>query len=188
MTALRAPQELYPGNFKPTPAHHFMRLLHDKGVLARVYTQNIDSLEALAGIPREKINGETFATFGDYNRALRTSKLSIMGYGWQLDYPDAENVLQLFYGPNAAPGSNASNYDNPEYNRLFRQTKTMQPGPERTEIYRRMNRMLIEDCVGIIGLTRSHVSLWHKDVKGLPDTAILGGFWLRFVDVDAATP
>ncbi|MEQ9736424.1 MAG: ABC transporter substrate-binding protein [Algiphilus sp.] len=157
-------------------------------VLAREMFESFRGRMVDVGIPREKINGETFATFGDYNRALRTSKLSIMGYGWQLDYPDAENVLQLFYGPNAAPGSNASNYDNPEYNRLFRQTKTMQPGPERTEIYRRMNRMLIEDCVGIIGLTRSHVSLWHKDVKGLPDTAILGGFWLRFVDVDAATP
>jgi hypothetical protein len=30
------PQELFPGNFAPTLAHVFMKLLHDKGLLLRV--------------------------------------------------------------------------------------------------------------------------------------------------------
>lgn len=29
-------KELFPGNFAPTPAHSFMKLLHDKGLLLRV--------------------------------------------------------------------------------------------------------------------------------------------------------
>lgn len=44
-------KELYPGTYAPTPTHHFMRLLHDKGLLLRCYSQNIDSLERLAGLP-----------------------------------------------------------------------------------------------------------------------------------------
>ena len=48
----------------------------------------------------------------------------------------------------------------------------------------RMNEMLIDDCVGVLGLTRSRVTLWHKQVRGLPDRQVLGGFWLRFVDVE----
>lgn len=48
-------QELFPGNYDPTPTHYFMRLLHEKGLLTRVYTQNIDSLETLAGIPKNKV-------------------------------------------------------------------------------------------------------------------------------------
>ena len=32
-------QELFPGNYLPTPTHHFMRLLHDKGLLLRCFTQ-----------------------------------------------------------------------------------------------------------------------------------------------------
>ena len=32
-------QELFPGNFKPTPTHHFMNLLHQKGLLLRCFTQ-----------------------------------------------------------------------------------------------------------------------------------------------------
>lgn len=35
----RLAKELFPGQFRPTPAHHFIRLLHDKGLLLRCYTQ-----------------------------------------------------------------------------------------------------------------------------------------------------
>ncbi|XP_063566902.1 NAD-dependent protein deacetylase sirtuin-3, mitochondrial isoform X11 [Gorilla gorilla gorilla] len=38
-------KELYPGNYKPNVTHYFLRLLHDKGLLLRLYTQNIDGLE-----------------------------------------------------------------------------------------------------------------------------------------------
>ncbi|XP_050069214.1 NAD-dependent protein deacetylase sirtuin-2-like [Anopheles maculipalpis] len=48
-------KELYPGTFKPTPSHYFVRLLEQKGLLVRHYTQNIDTLERIAGISEEKI-------------------------------------------------------------------------------------------------------------------------------------
>lgn len=32
-------KELYPGKFKPTPCHYFMKLLSDKGILLRHFTQ-----------------------------------------------------------------------------------------------------------------------------------------------------
>ncbi|KAK9476476.1 DHS-like NAD/FAD-binding domain-containing protein [Lipomyces japonicus] len=48
-------QELYPGKFQPTYFHSFLKLLHDKGVLLRVYTQNIDTLERIAGVPSNKV-------------------------------------------------------------------------------------------------------------------------------------
>lgn len=46
---------LYPGNFHPTSFHRFIRWISDLGVLKRVYTQNIDTLERLAGVASEKI-------------------------------------------------------------------------------------------------------------------------------------
>lgn len=48
-------KELYPGSFNPTPSHYFVRLLHEKGLLLRHYTQNIDTLERIAGIPDDKL-------------------------------------------------------------------------------------------------------------------------------------
>jgi len=45
-------REIFPGQFKPSPSHHFIRKMEDRGVLLRNYTQNIDTLERVAGISR----------------------------------------------------------------------------------------------------------------------------------------
>lgn len=47
--------ELYPGKFMPTRFHYLLRLFQDKKLLKRVYTQNIDTLERVAGIEDEYI-------------------------------------------------------------------------------------------------------------------------------------
>jgi NAD-dependent histone deacetylase SIR2 len=48
-------KELYPGKFRPTLTHSFIKLLSDNGLLGLCLTQNIDTLERRAGIPAEKI-------------------------------------------------------------------------------------------------------------------------------------
>ncbi|XP_063231835.1 NAD-dependent protein deacetylase sirtuin-2-like [Bacillus rossius redtenbacheri] len=48
-------RELLLARFEPTPCHYFVRLLHEKGLLLRLYTQNVDTLERAAGLPAEKI-------------------------------------------------------------------------------------------------------------------------------------
>ncbi|MFT5211625.1 MAG: oligopeptide transport system substrate-binding protein [Flavobacterium sp.] len=135
------------------------------------------------GFPEEKVEYESFASFGDFNKAVKEAKIMIVGMGWGLDYPDAQNTLQLFYGPNGSPGSNNANYDNPEYNQLYKQASVMQPSPERTQIYRKMNNMLIDDCVSITGVSRNVIMLWHKKVVSFPDSQMVGGFHLKFVDL-----
>ncbi len=47
--------ELYPGRYRPTVTHCFIKLLYDKGLLLKLFTQNIDCLEREAGVPGEKI-------------------------------------------------------------------------------------------------------------------------------------
>ncbi|MCJ1252171.1 Sir2 histone deacetylase Hst2 [Trapelia coarctata] len=47
--------ELYPGKFRPTISHSFVALLSDKGLLLKLFTQNIDCLEREAGVPDEMI-------------------------------------------------------------------------------------------------------------------------------------
>jgi len=48
-------REIFPQNISPTTTHQFFSLLHKKGLLRRIYTQNIDALEYLAGVPEDKI-------------------------------------------------------------------------------------------------------------------------------------
>lgn len=134
------------------------------------------------GYPTERFVAKPFASFGDYYQAVTNVELDLFFLGWTLDYPDAQNTLQLFYGPNAAPGANSYNYRNPEFDALYERSRTMQPGPERTALYRAMNRMVIDDCVVISGLSRTRIHLWRKDVIMLPDRETLGGYFIRFVD------
>ena len=47
--------ELYPGKYHPTITHSFVRLLSNKDLLLKLFTQNIDCLEREAGVPGEKI-------------------------------------------------------------------------------------------------------------------------------------
>jgi NAD-dependent histone deacetylase SIR2 len=48
-------RDMYPGKFRPTIAHSFIKLLHDKGLLLKAFTQNIDCLEREAGLPEDAI-------------------------------------------------------------------------------------------------------------------------------------
>ncbi|KAJ6584033.1 class I sirtuins SIR2 family protein [Mycena vulgaris] len=47
--------ELYPGKFRPTITHSFIRLLAAHSLLHTCFTQNIDTLERIAKVPDDKI-------------------------------------------------------------------------------------------------------------------------------------
>lgn len=55
---------MFPGKYKPTLGHFFIRLMEQKGLLLRNYTQNIDTLEREAGITSEKLV-EAHGSFSD---------------------------------------------------------------------------------------------------------------------------
>ena len=74
--------------------------------------------------------------------------------GWLADYPDPENFLFLLYGPNGKVkfgGENASNYSNPEYDRLFEAMKDMDNTPQRLALIKKMEALMQDDAVLIFG-------------------------------------
>ncbi len=141
---------------------------------------------AAAGIPNEQLRRRAFANFGDFSRAIAGGELDLFLIGWTMAWPDALYALQLFYGPNAAPGANSFNYSNPEFDRLFEHAARLDDSDERTALYRRLNEMVIDDCVHIGSLSRTRLHLWPRHVLMLPDREMLGGYFLRFVGIEAA--
>ena len=51
----RLVREIYPERLEPTLTHRFFKLLDNKGILTRVFTQNIDALEFLPHLDPEKV-------------------------------------------------------------------------------------------------------------------------------------
>jgi oligopeptide transport system substrate-binding protein len=92
-------------------------------------------------------------------------------YGWIADYPDPENFVFMFYGPNKRPGPNAPAYANPQYDSLFEQMRAMPDNAERIKIIDQMRGIVVEDCPWIytaypetFGLTHS----WFHNYKPSP--------------------
>ncbi len=151
-------------------------------VTERQMFEQFRSFLAAIGYPEENIRPLTYATYGDYARAYINREVMLITSAWTMDYPDAENTIQLFYGPYASPGTNAANYNNEEFNRLYRASSSMQPSADRTAMYRKMNDLVIEDCVAISGISRTLVMLWDRKMAMLPDREFVGGYYIRFVD------
>ncbi|KAI0731379.1 SIR2-domain-containing protein [Earliella scabrosa] len=63
--------KIYPSNFIPSPCHRFIKLIEEKGKLLRNYTQNIDTLETLAGVQRVVQCHGSFATASCINCRVR---------------------------------------------------------------------------------------------------------------------
>ncbi|KAF8801346.1 SIR2-domain-containing protein [Phlegmacium glaucopus] len=54
--------QIYPSNFVPSPCHRFIKEVEVRGKLLRNYTQNIDTLETLAGVEKVLQCHGSFAT------------------------------------------------------------------------------------------------------------------------------
>ncbi|MCB9743816.1 MAG: hypothetical protein H6740_14545 [Alphaproteobacteria bacterium] len=123
-------------------------------------------------------------TWPQMTEKMRKKEFQIAGLAWGFDYPDAQNILQLLYGPNKAPGINRSNYDNPAYNALYDQASTMSDGPERDALYAQMARMVAEDVPWVVRVHRLRAMLNQPWVTGFKYTDVHEQHW-RYVHVDA---
>ncbi len=121
--------------------------------------------------------------FPELQRKITRRSIMLYGIAWSADYPDAENFLQLLYGPNKAPGANGSGYDNPEFNSLFKTASVMQASPERTALYEKMNRMAAEEMPLIFGVHRQTFVVKHGWIKNYVATDFDAGI-AKYIDID----
>lgn len=117
------------------------------------------------------------STFPQLSSKLRKGQVQMFSLAWGSDYPDAENNLMLFYGPNKAPGPNSWNYQNPAYDKLFEQARDMFPSPERTALYHKLNQMLIDDGVFVGSLARTRRYLSYPYLKNFKPDETIGSYW-----------
>ncbi len=115
----------------------------------------------------EKLGIELVIRSTDYNRfqdKMRKGTGQIFMWGWNADYPDPENFLFLLYGPNGkvkGDGENASNYANPELDKLFEQMRNMDNGPERQAVIDRMLAIANRDAPWVWGFNAKSYTLHH---------------------------
>ncbi|MBT7610397.1 MAG: hypothetical protein HN576_11620 [Bacteriovoracaceae bacterium] len=101
----------------------------------------------------------------ELQKKIKNRTVMMYGIAWGADYPDAENFLQLLYGPNTSPGANGSGYNNEEFNALYKTAAVMQDSPQRTALYEKMNRIVAEQVPWVFGVHRQSFVLQHSWLK-----------------------
>ncbi len=129
---------------------------------------------------RIDIQQETWAQF---LAKAHQGSLQVFQLGWIIDYPDPQDFLQLFYGPYKAPGPNACNYENPEYDKLYDQMASMENTPERLAIVRKMVDIVVNDAVWIPAVNQVTYTLRQPWLKNSKPNDMTGGF-TKYRDVD----
>ena len=121
-----------------------------------------------------KLNVQLEIRATDYNQfqeKMLKGKQQIFWWGWFADYPDAENFLFLFYGPNSkakAEGENAANYENPEFDRRYKQLALLDDGPAKQKLIDEMVELLRKDApwaFGYFPYSAGAYQQWVGDAK-----------------------
>jgi ABC-type transport system substrate-binding protein len=123
----------------PPPVLH-MHVLSDATSL-KVF-QQLKEQVARVGIRIQPVA----VTWPALQQALRAKKAQMWTSSWYADHPDAQNFLQLFYGPNA-PDPNACNYRNPEVDQLYEEARGLPPGEKRDDLFAQIAEIVVHDCV-----------------------------------------
>ena len=121
--------------------------------------------------------------FADLLKDRKVGKYQVSGVAWTADYPDAQNFLQLFYGPNTNI-SNDARFKWPEYDRLYNQSLKLPDSPERNKIYREMNRILVVYAPWRYGVHRIFNHILNPWVLGYKKHPILFTSF-KYLDIDA---
>jgi ABC-type transport system substrate-binding protein len=128
----------------------------------------------------------------DYNRfqeKVRKGKVQLFSWGWNADYPDPENFLFLLYGGNAivntnGAGINSSNYQNPQFDKLFNEIKTMENSNLRKKKIEEMLKIVREDAPWVWGFHPKSLALFHQWYKNVLPNAMANNT-LKYKKIDA---
>ena len=143
---------------------------------AELWTKNLNAI----GIRMTSVSQQ----FVDLLKDRKVGKYQISNVAWIADYPDAQNFLQLLYGPNTDI-SNDARFNLPEYNKLYSAALKLPDGPERNKLYREMNRVLTAYAPWAYGVQRLYSHFINPWVLGYKKHPILYTSF-RFMDVDVA--
>jgi len=173
----------YPGGIDPATGERLHLVFENSGsgLTQRQFSDRFTDEMRRIGITVNTVTN----TFPQLTDKMRKKKFQITSLAWGFDYPDAQNILQLLYGPNKAPGIGSANFDNPEFNALYERASKLPDSPERTELYRAMTRIIADEVPWVTRAHRIRPNLQQPWLQGYKYTEVTDQY-LRYVGVDDA--
>jgi len=141
-----------------------------------LWKKNMDAIGIRIVFKKEKLP--------EMRKMSRLGKIPMAGDGWNADYPDAENFMQLLYGPNAGQ-ENQARFNLPEFNKLFEQARSLPDSPERTKLFDRMTELVVAYAPWRLTISNIEDTFCHPWVRYFVPNPIRAQGW-AYMDIDEA--
>ena len=149
----------YPGGMDPETGRN-LELTFDQAGSSTLYRQIAEMLAAdlkrIGIVLRPEFNNRS-----RFFQKLNQGQFQLFRLSWTGDYPDAENFLQLFYGPNS-DSCNRIFFRDAEFDRMYEEVRPMPDSGERTAKYEKMSKLLTEKCPWIFESYTVSFMLTHR--------------------------
>ncbi|MFL6657689.1 MAG: ABC transporter substrate-binding protein [Massilia sp.] len=122
--------------------------------------------------------------FSDLLQAEKLCKVQSRSYQWVADYPDGDNFMQLYYGPNVNQNNSGCLAD-PEIDKWYAAARMMPASPARDELYHKMARRIEVLGASRVAYARYRNMLAQPSVLGYTKHPILHQEW-SYIDIDPA--
>ncbi len=120
----------------------------------------------------------------ELRKLARQGKIPMRGDGWNADYPDAENFMQLLYGPNIGQ-SNQSRFNLPQFDKLYDEARRLPDSPERTALFDRMTELVVAYAPWRMSINDLEDTFAHPWVRYYVPHPIRSQVWM-YIDIDEA--
>ena len=119
--------------------------------------------------------------FSDILKAEKQCQLQSRTASWIADYPDGDNFMQLFYGPNTHQNNNGCFQDS-QFDAWYVESQKLGDGLERNALYHKMARQLEVTAGSLIAYARYRNMLAQPSVLGFKKHPILTQEW-HYIDI-----
>lgn len=104
-------------------------------------------------------------SFPDFLRRAKKGELEFWQDGWVMDYPDAENVLQLLLKKNFVPGPNVTYYENKQFENLFNELKFLPEGKRKWDLMKELESVVLNDLPWVMQYYSRNYVLYHDSLR-----------------------
>jgi len=115
-------------------------------------------------------------------KMARQGKLPMRVDGWNADYPDGENFMQLLYGPNVGQ-ENHARFSLPQFDKLYDAAHSLPDSPERTKLFDRMTELVLAYAPWRLMEHRIEDQLSQPWIRNFKPHPVRSAVW-RYVDID----
>ncbi len=123
-------------------------------------------------------------TFSEFIEKVKKNSMMMWQGGWLLDFPDAENILQLFYSKNAGNGGpNKSHFSNPSFDKLFEQMIKLENNKQKLEQLIQLEDIILGELPLIMLYYSKNYFLFHQEVKNFRFNELSMGF-IKYLKIE----